>query len=186
MDWINEIHTNEDYAISELYRQFRGEAVNWLRKKYSLDEMQCIEVFQESVIILYDNVISGKLTELSSTLKSYLFSICKNKAKEHLRHHYKYDNLENLSPLKLVEDNQSEENEALEMNIEIMNKCLDKIGDPCKTLLELFYYKKIKMEEISTNMGYNNANTAKNQKYKCIKRLQNLFKEHIESNEYYE
>ena len=173
MDWINEIHTNENYAISELYRQYRGEAINWLRKKYGLDEIQSIELFQESIIILYDNVISGKLTELSSTLKSYLFSICKNKAKEHLRQNYKYEDLQNLSPLKLVEDNQSEEIEELEVQIDIMNKCLDKIGDPCKALLELFYYKKIKMDEISIKMGYNNANTAKNQKYKCIKRLQN-------------
>ena len=182
MDWLKEIKTNENNAISDLYTQFRGEAINWLYKQFKLDDDQGAEVFQEAVIILYDNVMTGKLVELTSSIKSYLFSICKNKARELKRKQSKIDTHKDINALNLIHEDEIGNKNKLEEYIRVMNRCLLKLGDPCKTLLQLYYYQKMKMDEISIMMEYSNANSAKNQKYKCVKRLQNLFLEHKGSN----
>ena len=58
-----------------------------------------------------------------------------------------------------------------------MEACLEKLGDPCKRLLLLYYKEGLSMQQIADQLGYKNSDTAKNQKCKCIVRLRNLFKE---------
>jgi hypothetical protein len=49
------------------------------------------------------------------------------------------------------------------------------MGEPCKTILEDYYIRKMSMQDISEKFGYTNAENAKNQKYKCLMRLKKLF-----------
>ena len=56
-----------------------------------------------------------------------------------------------------------------------MDKALNNLGEPCKTLLEAYYMQKKSMVEIAGSFGYTNADNAKNQKYKCLMRLKKLF-----------
>jgi len=57
----------------------------------------------------------------------------------------------------------------------MMENALQKIGEPCKSLLEAFYIEKKSMPEIAGIFGYTNADNAKTQKYKCLIRLKKLF-----------
>ena len=57
----------------------------------------------------------------------------------------------------------------------LMENALQKIGEPCKSLLEAFYIEKKSMPEIADSFGYTNADNAKTQKYKCLVRLKKLF-----------
>jgi len=61
-----------------------------------------------------------------------------------------------------------------ENNLELISQCFNRLGDPCRSLLDLFYYKKKSMEEIAVELNYKNAETAKNQKYKCMERLRKM------------
>ncbi|MBK6498767.1 MAG: hypothetical protein IPG00_11645 [Saprospiraceae bacterium] len=55
------------------------------------------------------------------------------------------------------------------------NAALFKLGEPCKSLLELSYYQQMKLDDITLLLGYKNNDTTKNLKYKCMKRLQKIF-----------
>ncbi len=57
----------------------------------------------------------------------------------------------------------------------IMERALNSLGEPCKSLLEGYYLKKLDMQELAKSFGYTNADNAKNQKYKCLTRLKKLF-----------
>ena len=57
----------------------------------------------------------------------------------------------------------------------IMDRALNSLGEPCKSLLESFYLQKKGMNEIAADFGYTNADNAKTQKYKCLMRLKKLF-----------
>jgi len=48
---------------------------------------------------------------------------------------------------------------------------LEKMGDPCKALLESFYFNQLSWEAIAEKFGYSNAASARNQKYKCLERI---------------
>jgi hypothetical protein len=56
-----------------------------------------------------------------------------------------------------------------------MEKSMNNLGEPCKSLLEAYYLQKRNMTEIAGSFGYTNADNAKNQKYKCLVRLKKLF-----------
>jgi hypothetical protein len=56
-----------------------------------------------------------------------------------------------------------------------MADSLDRLGEPCRTLLEDFYIRHMSMQDITEKFGYTNADNAKTQKYKCLMRLKRLF-----------
>jgi RNA polymerase sigma-70 factor (ECF subfamily) len=174
VDWIQEIKTNENRALNLIYSQFRDECVSWLKMKYNIISDDAIEIFQTSVVILYDNVIKGKLTQLTSNIKTYLFSIAKNQTMIFVKQSKKKSDKDvfDLLSTYIVEEN---DHMVLENDIKKADLTLEMMGDPCKSLLQLFFYKGLSMEEITILLGYKNADTTKNQKYKCLKRLQKLY-----------
>lgn len=54
-----------------------------------------------------------------------------------------------------------------------LKQARSKLGTACKNLLDLYYFEKLSWEEISFKLGYKNAASAKNQKYKCLNKLRN-------------
>jgi len=172
VEWISYIKENENQALKEIYTTHRASCIIWLKSTYSISEEDAKEIFQSSIIVLYDNVMTGKLVKLSSSIKSYLYSIAKNKAREHLR---KDGKMVDEDKIQLVaSENGIEEKRIIESKINKINQTLQSMGDPCKTLLQMYYYKRINMTKIGSLMGYKNSDTVKNVKYKCIKKLQKL------------
>jgi DNA-directed RNA polymerase specialized sigma24 family protein len=75
----------------------------------------------------------------------------------------------------VVVDEEVEDHEKRNAEFNMMEKAMNGLGEPCKSLLEAFYIDKKSMQEIATGFGYTNAENAKNQKYKCLMRLKKLF-----------
>lgn len=150
--------------------------MQYIKKKFNLDQDAAVEIFQLAIIILYDNVCSGKLQSIQGNIKTYLIGIARNKAYEYLRTRKtsSLDDQDYLINSYILE----EEEDVKEEQLIIAENALKELGDPCKSLLNLYYYKKKSMEQIAAEMGYSNRDTAKNQKYKCLKRLQNIYFSH--------
>jgi DNA-directed RNA polymerase specialized sigma24 family protein len=72
-------------------------------------------------------------------------------------------------------EEEMQEIEEKEGRFQKMDEALNGLGEPCKTILEDFYIRDLSMELISDKFGYTNADNAKNQKYKCLRRLKKLF-----------
>ena len=68
-----------------------------------------------------------------------------------------------------------EDHEKKNEDFMLMEHAMDKIGEPCKSLLEAYYFQKKSMPEIADFFGYTNADNAKTQKYKCLIRLKKIF-----------
>jgi len=171
LDWIKRIKENENEALKLLYKTYREEIISWLTKNYGIDNNTGAEIFQNAVVIFYDKVIQNKVTAESGNVKTYIYGICKNITLASLRKNKKetYEKQNYLNVILDSKDNQESENQ--EENHKILLENLEKIGNPCKRILELFYYNLYKFEEISEELGYKNGNTVKNLKFKCLKRL---------------
>ena len=178
MDWILKIKTDDNQALREIYDLCREECVAWLQNDFGLSIHDALDVFQVSVVILYDNIMTGKLSTLTSNIKTYLKGIAKNKALEMLRSR-KNRIVANRFPIMAQFVFEENEKVILEEQLSTALMSLEFLGDPCKSLLQLYYYNDLSMEDITTILGYKNPETTKNQKYKCLKRLQNIYSEHI-------
>ena len=78
---------------------------------------------------------------------------------------------DDLLAFTMEEEEDDEEFKAL---VRVMYDALQKIGDPCKMLLEKFYFEGLKLDELLGIMKYANKDTLKTKKYKCIQRLKKL------------
>ena len=110
-----------------------------------------------------------KKLHISCSLKTFIYSVARNQWLKKLNASRKNVQLKNFEDFIRVEESESE----FSQDIDIKNLFAE-IGEACRKLLILFYYRKRSMEEISLELNYSNADTAKNQKYKCIQRLKKL------------
>jgi RNA polymerase sigma factor (sigma-70 family) len=132
------------------------------------------DIFQETMIVLYEKVRSGTF-ELNCLIKTYVYSVSRRLWLKRLQQMSRYaPAIENLQDTVPVEED-VEENERINSEFQAMEKAINSLGEPCKSLLEAYYLEKKSMQEIALFFGYTNAENAKNQKYKCLVRLKKIF-----------
>ena len=178
---IQKIRSGGQAELGMIYEEYRAEFLQWITKEYqcSMDDVKYM--YQLAILIFYDNIKRGKLEHLVSSVKTYLFGIGKNLAKDNMRKEKK--NIP-ISQEKWIKDYLIDEpDEVLDDRIFAYAKqALQKLGQPCQRLIELFYYENKSMQEITEAMQYKNSETAKNQKCKCMARLRKLVDQEIERN----
>ncbi len=132
------------------------------------------DIFQEAMIVVYEKAVSGTF-ELNCLLKTYIYSVCRRLWLKRLQQLQRYGSLiENVEETVAVEED-LELHEKQHTDFIVMENAMNKIGEPCKSLLDAYYIQKKNMQEIATDFGYTNADNAKTQKYKCLVRLKKLF-----------
>ena len=132
------------------------------------------DIFQEAMVTLYEKAKSESFV-LTSQIKTYMYSVCRRLWLKRLQQMGRY-----VTPSDSLEETVSVEDdidfhEKQNADFAIMDRALNSLGEPCKSLLESYYLQKKGMHEIATAFGYTNADNAKNQKYKCLMRLKKLF-----------
>ena len=178
---IQKIRSGGQTELGMVYEEYRNEFLQWITKEYecSLDDGK--DIYQLVILIFYDNIKQGKLEVLVSSVKTYLFGIGKNLAKDNMRKEKKFTPINQEKWLKeyLID----EPDQAIdESTFAIAKRALEKLGQPCQRLIERFYYENKNMQEITEAMQYKNSETAKNQKCKCMARLRKLVDQEIEKN----
>lgn len=132
------------------------------------------DIYQEAIIILYNKVKNGDF-ELSSKLKTYIYSVCRRLWLKRLSQLNRYGgDIKDFEEYLSVDD-ETEKNNERDIQFNRMGDALNLLGEPCKTIIEDFYINNKSMKEICEEFGYTNADNAKTQKYKCLQRLKKLF-----------
>jgi RNA polymerase sigma factor (sigma-70 family) len=180
---INEIKNGNRQALENIYTMYRRGFIDWTTKTYRISTDEAVEIYQQAILAFYENIVSGKLSKAGSNIRTYLFAIGKNKVFELHRYQVKVRHTDH--PLPDYEDISSEDPENNQQLIELSKACLARLGDPCRQILESYYYHKKSMQEIALRLGYKNEQTAKNQKYKCLLRLRELFRQASEKQKDY-
>ena len=171
---ISSLKAGGEKYLREIYETHRVTFIQWIIKNYSIDEALAIEVYQRAFITFYYNIKEGKLTELRSNIKTYLFAIGKNLVREHFKTAQKFVDDTQIE-LEQVEESITKKYEINERKQSI-NHYLQKIGEPCKTVIELFYFKHYSMEAIANELGYKDDRIAAKRKFICLRQLKELMK----------
>ncbi|MFW2475603.1 MAG: RNA polymerase sigma factor, partial [Sediminibacterium sp.] len=164
---------NDSRAIETIYKEnFNTIQAFILNNNGSYDDAR--DIFQEAMIALYEKAQSESFV-LTCQIKTYVYSICRRLWLKRLQQLGRYtnqvDSLEETVPVEEDLENHEKRNAAFA----IMDRAMNSLGEPCKSLLEGYYLKKMGMQELASEFGYTNADNAKNQKYKCLMRLKKLF-----------
>jgi len=160
-------------AIEAIYRENYSMIQAFiLNNNGSVDDAR--DIFQEAMIVLYEKSRLETFS-LNCQIKTYVYSICRRLWLKRLQQLNKFTTqVENLEETVSVEE-EIEEHEKKNNDFILMENAMNKIGEPCKSLLDGYYLKKKSMQEIAEDFGYTNSDNAKTQKYKCLVRLKKLF-----------
>lgn len=164
---------NDRKAIETIYRE-NYSLVQALVVKNNGTAEDAKDIFQEAMIVLFEKAKQEDFT-LQCQLRTYIYSVCRRLWLKRLLQQNRFMIAEdNEVELAQVEE-EVEEQEQRNTEFSMMEKAINSLGEPCKSLLEAFYLQKRNMQDIALSFGYTNAENAKNQKYKCLVRLKKLF-----------
>lgn len=172
---LEKIRNGDKQQLSAIYDNYRLEFIGWITHNYRCSEEEAKEIFQLAIVTFYENVVSKKLERLDCSVKTYLFAIGKYKWMEQSKKSQKLQyGLEN----DIFNIGESDDrNDEKEQQLKLVEHCLLHLGEPAKTILELYYYHGMSMEEIARKLKYKNADTAKNLKYKSLMKLKKIFQD---------
>ncbi|MBP3943183.1 sigma-70 family RNA polymerase sigma factor [Sphingobacteriaceae bacterium WQ 2009] len=170
---LDGIRRGDSVALDAIYKLYYPSVEHMiLQNNGSHEEAQ--DIFQEAVIVLYDKVSLGNF-ELTSKLKTFLYAVARRLWLKQLnRAGLSYADISQYED-SLAADDDIEKHEELDSKFDKMEQAMEKLGEPCKTILQDFYLLQQSMQEICDKFGYTNADNAKTQKYKCLQRLKKLF-----------
>lgn len=160
---------NDDKVLETLYTAnfYKAEAFV-IANSGTAEEAK--DIYQEAFVSVWQNVKAGRFAaQNGSSLEAYLFQIVKYKW---------YDYLKAAKKMKSVpvEDHGFTEavyNEDEQHYLEKVEQHFKNLGEPCREVLTLFYFMKQSMQQIAAGFSWTEA-TAKNNKYRCLRRLRNL------------
>lgn len=137
-------------------------------------EQEAKDIYQDAVIAFYEKVQHPEFV-LTCKIKTYLFAVSRRLWLKRLGEKKRYHGRIEESETFLEIDEEMVDIEGKEETFDRMAKALDGLGEPCRSIIEDFYFNGQTMETIRDKFGYTNADNAKNQKYKCLQRLKKLF-----------
>lgn len=152
----------------DLYRYTFPQVANAIMQEGG-DRQVARDVFQNALIVLLERIRSDDFV-LTCSAGTYLHSVSVNiwrNLRRKLAQRAIQVDIRDF-PNSMTETIYFEE---IPGDYEKLAALLEKMEDPCKSLLENFYVRELSWEAIAEKMGYASAGSARNQKYKCIERI---------------
>ena len=168
-----------DSAFKKVYQDNRSIFLNFARK-YGIAAADVLDIYQDAYIVFYENIGNGKLSELRSSISTYLMSIGKYMIMDRIRKDKKKIRSEQLIASVGEVDAEIASYEIITEELSprqlLLRTYFDQLGEKCKTILTLFYYKHYSIKEIMIKGRYNSENVVKSQKSRCLRALKESFK----------
>lgn len=164
--------------------------IAYLRKNMGISQENAEDIYQDSCIALITNIRNGKLTELTTSLSSYLLQICKYQATHLFRRQRRINSFTDddfskvRSDLDSADDNFNDDciDEILDLiddedNFydEILDQAEDlvqNLPEPCHTLIWGKFWEKLSHNELAKILDYRSANVSKTQLSRCLDKFQ--------------
>lgn len=172
---IEELKQGSELLFKRIYEDNRDKFLNFA-KKYNLSQDDNIDIYQDTYIIFYNNVMQGKVQEFTSSISTYLFSIGKYLIFDKMKKNNKTINPDfDLSIVRekgeLVDPELEMEREELTTEQVLLKKHFVTLGKKCQELLTLFYYRGYTIKDIINAGDYTSENVVKSAKSRCMKTL---------------
>lgn len=182
MKSISDFKNIQKKDLPSIYTKYRNKYFNFLKKRFNhtLEERQ--DIYHDALLIVFNNIRDRKIKDWNGSIEGYITGIVRNRALEYVRTKDKKQKINRDNFLAVLTSENAPS--FAKQNESVLNSIYSKmevLKNPCKQLLELFYLEERSYEDICQIMGYNNTDTAKSKKSKCMKRLRKLLESHVDT-----
>lgn len=172
-DIITLLEQGDEKTIKHIYDLYREGFIMYAKKLQTTYD-DAIDIYQETIIALCENARKGKMRDMKSSLKTYLFAIGKYMI---FGLHRKATHTMDIDDMHILGKHfQWEEHDINDPMLQSMTQAYNQLGDKCKEILKYYYYENKKLDEIVYLMQYESKEVAKSQKSRCLKKIKSLIK----------
>jgi len=171
---IKGLKNQKEEAYSALYDQFFP-SVKYYILRNSGNQQDAEDIFQETSIVLLQKIRSEEL-ELTASLKTYFYSISRNLWLKKLRDSKKTSAIDGMED-KVFEEDSISQQEMAEQEANLAgwtNNLMLKLTGHCIVLITKIFFVEKYLPPNYQELGYKNAHTYQNQKYKCLQQLKKV------------
>lgn len=180
-EYIEAFRASDQAVIRQFYNRYRSEFFRQVGAPFGIsDEDLLADVWQDSVLRLWQLIGDGRLTEErlgNKTLMAFLLGIGEKIMLENLRKQKEQNlpdpDMQHEDPDEAVRSYDDRE------RLETVREVVWNMPDPCRQLLVHFYWDELDYDTIAARMNYANADSAKSQKAKCMKKLMAVLKKYM-------
>lgn len=164
------LRLRSDLIIRYIYQEYFP-MIKYLIMSNNGNEEDAEDVFQDGLVVIFKKIRAREL-ELTSSFRTYLYSVCRNlwltKLKKRNRYIREFSDFEDFEEINYSKNQQQDEAEHEKFGL--YQKHFYTLGEDCKKVLLLFM-KKMPLKEIASEMGYKTEKYAKTRKYLCKEEL---------------
>ena len=169
--------------VRYLYEHFFEDAATEIRLKGGTEE-DAADIFQEAVLILIDNIKSGKFRHESS-VKTFLVGIARNlwlfeKRTRERRASREINFSSSETNYSEAENFEIGDRVFSKSNTDVIQTIFKHVGEICSKILVGFYYENSSMKSLLQRFHFDNEQVLRNRKARCMKKLKKFLTEQPE------
>lgn len=169
---LDQLKAEESSSFKLLYKFYFPSIASYIKQNLGNNE-DAEDIFQEAIIVLLHKVRQPDFV-LTSSLKTYLYTVAKNLWLKRLRDN-KIKIVDNeLNLTAYVIETKTFKFEPEKSRKEKVENWLQKITRNCQNILKALFFYEEPMDNLIVKMGWKNKHTASNQKHKCIQQLRKI------------
>ncbi len=180
------MNENFENVVSTWYNKTKPLFQSVLRNNFQNLSYDAIDdLYQDAFMAVYENIQSGKISD-KTTWRAYIIQIGMHLASKNMRRISKTDSLDDMFSY-------DDKKQALQHNrvealmqqylgaeksfysdkdvIRVLGDEVQHIPEPCSSIIRLYYYDNLSMNDIFKAVNLKNADTAKSKKSQCMKDL---------------
>jgi RNA polymerase sigma factor (sigma-70 family) len=169
---IDGIRRGDDTALVTLYEANQRPITAYVMRNNGTQD-DADDILQESLVVLWERLRAGRY-EHTAALGTFLFATARNIWLRRLAHQRREQPLDPIADDPSTDDPSPLEQLMESEQVACVRNALDRLGEPCRSLLVQFYWEESSMEDIAHSLGFANAATAKSKKYQCKEQLKRL------------
>ncbi|NND34809.1 MAG: sigma-70 family RNA polymerase sigma factor [Saprospiraceae bacterium] len=167
LELINGLKKRDVIVVKHLYVTYYPMIRDLIQKNGGSEE-DASDVFQEGMVVVFEKT-QDKNFNWSSSIKTYLYAVCRNKWLMHLRRQRTHNTTYLQDNVEVAGDQNVQRDIVHQEKRELMRKHFGFLGDDCQTVLRMFFAGN-SMRKIAQEMGFTEA-YAKKRKFTCQQKL---------------
>lgn len=179
---IAEILEGRETTLRRIYPLYAVAFKAWAKRYVQCSEADLTDAYQEALVAFYRNVVTGRLTILSASLKTYLFAIGYRQLRRAIQQNQKITFVAEPTETELPHDPhflqlliEDEENQAQRQHLA---QAIAQLPPACQRVLELYFYQGYAIPHIKELLHYQSENSVSVQKSRCLKALRDILEKY--------
>ncbi len=161
----------DNSPLKEIYIKHHDDVLRVVASKNMCPAGDIEGYYNESIIILYESIVAGKVNEIKS-LKNYLIGTCINLVLREKESKLKIE--KRIDQIRLHLHSYDDYRVSEEDNQLLLRKTkhqLSKLSERCQQIIRAYYIDGLTMKEIALYLNLSSGDVAKTLKSRCFKTL---------------